>query len=132
MSKDKLNKLAAYEKAIAEKYGEEAVANPKSNWNEEKEKLYLEEMKDFYNKQNKNLDSYEKVDLNGIKVSKKLLNRESLKSCSVCGAFPKKSMDDVCLIKFNTCNSCYIKFIEGREKRWHEGWRPDENFKKPN
>ena len=55
MSKDKLNKLAAYEKAIAEKYGEEAVANPKSNWNEEKEKLYLEEMKDFYNKQNKKL-----------------------------------------------------------------------------
>ncbi len=132
MKNNELNKIAAFEKAISEKYGEEAVVNPKSNWDESKERVYLEQMQALYDKQNKASDSNEKIDLNGIKVAKKLLNRESLKSCSVCGVFPKKSMDDVCLIKFDTCNSCYIKFIEGREERWHEGWRPDENFKKSN
>ena len=39
LMKDKdLNKIAAVEKAIAEKYGAEAVSNPSSDWNEEKEK----------------------------------------------------------------------------------------------
>ena len=132
MTKKDLNYIAAAEKAISEKYGEEAIQNPANNWDEEKEKTYLQQMKELYAKTSNNSSWKDKIDVNGIKVSKKLLNRESLKSCSVCGAFPKKSMDDVCLIKFNTCNSCYIKFIEGREKRWHEGWRPDENFKKPN
>ena len=30
-----------YEKAIAEKYGDEAVQNPRANWTPEKEKEYL-------------------------------------------------------------------------------------------
>tara|TARA_R100000908_G_C3731356_1_gene130631 strand:+ start:361 stop:738 length:378 start_codon:yes stop_codon:yes gene_type:complete len=106
--KDKdLNKIAAIEKAIADKYGEEAVSNPQSNWGEEKEKEYLEQMREFYKKTSKNQEREDKVDVNGIKVTKKLLNRESLKNCSVCGKFPKSSMDDVCLIKFDCCSYCY-------------------------
>ena len=124
--KDKdLNKIAAVEKAIAEKYGEEAIANPKANWDEKKEAQYLEQMKKFYNKVNKSSEQQEKMDINGIKVSKKLLNRESLKSCPVCGSFPKKSMDDVCLIKFQCCSDCYDKYVFGREDRWLKGWRPN-------
>ena len=34
---DKFDKLAAFEKAIAEKYGKEAIQNPKGNWDEIKE-----------------------------------------------------------------------------------------------
>ena len=34
--------LAAFEKAIAEKYGAEAIQNPKANWDETKEEEYLE------------------------------------------------------------------------------------------
>ena len=124
--KDKdLNKIAAVEKAIAEKYGDEAIINPKSNWNEDREKEYLDQMKKFYNKVNKNKEHEEKIDINGIKVTKKLLNRESLKTCPVCGSFPKKSMDEVCLIKFDCCNNCYIKYVEDREERWLKGWRPN-------
>ena len=42
--KDKdLNYVAAVEKAIAEKYGAETIANPKANWDEEKEKEYQEQ-----------------------------------------------------------------------------------------
>ena len=126
--KDKdLNKIAAIEKAISEKYGEETVMNPNANWDEEKEKQYLEQMRQFYKKVKRNEEYQEKVEINGIKVSKKLLNRESLKSCPVCGSFPKRSMDDVCLIKFGCCGECYDKYIFGREERWLSGWRPDKD-----
>ena len=123
---DKFDKLAAFEKAIAEKYGKEAIQNPKGNWDEIKEKEYLAQSQQFYKKQYKNEEWQEKVDVNGIKISKKLLNRESAKYCSVCGTFPKKSLDDVYLVKFDCCAKCYIQYIDGREERWEKGWRPDE------
>ena len=82
-------------------------------------------MRELYARTTKNREREEKVDVNGIKVTKKLLNRESLKTCPVCGSFPKKSLDDVCLVKFQCCNNCYIKFVEGREERWLSGWRPE-------
>ena len=125
MSDKDYNKIVAVEKAIKEKYGEEAIANPKSNWDENKEKDYLSQMKDLYRQNIKKRVYEEKVEVDGIKISKKLLNRESLKNCPICNAFPKGVKDDVSLIKFKCCNSCYIKFVEGREERWHDGWRPD-------
>lgn len=127
---DDTNKIAAIEKAIAEKYGKEAVQNPKGNWNEIKERDYLEQSKQFYKKQRKNDEWQEKVDVNGIKISKKLLNRESLKNCPVCNAFPKSVKDDVSLIKFKCCSKCYVQYVEGREQRWLQGWRPDDNKKR--
>ncbi len=127
MNKKDYDKIAAIEKAIKEKYGEEAIVNPKADWDENKEKEYLSQMKDLYVRDNKKKDYEEKVDVDGIKISKKLLNRESLKNCPICNAFPRSVKDDVSLIKFKCCNSCYIKFVEGREERWLEGWRPDEN-----
>ena len=126
MKKEDPNQIAAVEKAIAEKYGSETIQNPRGNWDDTKEKEYLEQMKEFYQKTQQNDEWQEKIDVNGIKISKKLLNRESLKCCSICGSFPKKSMDDVCFVKFDCCNSCYIQYVEGREKRWKQGWRPDE------
>ena len=122
---EKPNHIAAVEKAISQKYGEETIQNPRANWNETKEKEYLKQSKEFYQKSYKNQEQQEKVDINGIKVSKKLLNRESLRCCSVCGSFPKKSLDDVCLTKFDCCNKCYVQYVEGREERWLKGWRPN-------
>ena len=121
-----LDRIAAVEKAISQKYGKEAVQNPRSEWSEEKEKEYIEQMKDFYKAKSLKEKWEDKIDVNGIKATKKLLNRESLKTCSICGAFPKKSMDDVCLLKFECCSSCYIQHIEGREERWKKGWKPNE------
>ena len=43
MKKD-LNKIAYVEKAIAKKFGKEAIVNPKSNWTDEKEEEYLEDL----------------------------------------------------------------------------------------
>ena len=125
MSKDKLNHIAAVEQAISKKYGDEAIQNPKANWDENKEKEYLQQMKEFYQKTQLIEESQEKVDVNGIKISKKLLNRESLKCCPICNSFAKKSMDDVCLVKFECCFKCYIQYVEDREERWLKGWRPN-------
>ena len=132
MSNKDPNRIAAIEKAIAEKYGKETVENPRSKWNEEKEGEYLEQMSQLYSKIKRNEVRQEKIDINGIKVTKKLLNRESLKCCPVCGSFPKKSLDDVCLLKFDCCSTCYIQYVEGREERWEEGWRPNLKEEKKN
>jgi len=122
---DKPDRIAVVEQAISKKYGEETIQNPKANWDETKEKEYLKQSKEFYQKSYKNQEQQEKVDIKGIKVSKKLLNRESLRCCSVCGSYPRKSMDDVCLTKFECCNKCYLQHVEGREERWLKGWRPN-------
>ena len=114
LMKDKqLNEIAAIEKAIREKYGAEAIANPKANWDDDKEKEYLAQMREFYQKNKKKAEYEEKIDINGIKVTKKLLNRESLKCCSVCESFSRQSLDDVCFVKFDCCFKCYIQYIEG-------------------
>ena len=81
MSDKDPNKIAAIEQAIAKKYGADAIQNPRANWDEIKEKDYLEQMRELYEKTNKNSEWQEKVDVNGIKITKKLLNRESLKYC---------------------------------------------------
>ena len=127
MKNKDLNKIAAIEQAIAEKYGDETVQNPRANWDENKEKEYLDQMRALYEKTAKNETFQEKIDVNGIKVSKKLFNRDSLQRCPVCFSISKKAADDVCLVKFECCHMCYIKYIEDREERWLKGWRPNEN-----
>ena len=119
------NRIAAIEKAIAEKYGGDAIQNPKANWDEEKEKEYLQQMKEFYEKNQKNNQTQDKINVNGIKVSKKLLNRESLRTCPVCNSFSRKAKDDVYLIKFECCEACFDRHVNGREERWLKGWRPN-------
>ena len=108
------------EKAIEEKYGKETVVNPKSKWDKEKEKQYRKELKEFY--ANKSED--EKVLYNGILVSKKLFNKDKNVSCSACGVYSFNDQDTFFLKKWTTCFDCYINYIDGREERWLDGWRP--------
>lgn len=42
---DKQEYVAKLEKAISQKYGEEATHNPRRFWDEEKEKQYIEQSK---------------------------------------------------------------------------------------
>ena len=126
---DDPNRIAALEKAISDKYGDDTIQNPKANWDEEKEKEYLAQMKELYQKVKKNDQWQEKIDLNGIKVSKKLFNRDSTIHCPVCGSFARTAKDDVYLIKFDCCETCFERYVDGREKRWLEGWRPNEDHK---
>ena len=63
-------------------------------------------------------------EVNGVFIPKKLLNKESERSCPVCNTYSFKSNDDVYMTKFDCCEKCYIQWIEGREDRWKKGWRP--------
>ena len=112
------------EQAIAKKYGEEAVVNPKSQWDDEKEKKYLDELKEVYYNNIDEEDSI-KEEVNGVFIPKKLLKEESNRSCSTCNTYSFKSKDDVYMTKFGCCWNCYIQYIEGREERWKNGWRPN-------
>ena len=124
--------IVKVEKAIAKKYGHEAIQNPKANWNEEKEKEYLEQSKEFYKKQQALDEKSEKVEVDGIFVPKKLLNKKSERTCPVCNAYSFRIKDDTYMNKFDCCFRCYIQYVEYRRERWNTGWRPSHGpYKKP-
>ena len=120
------NYVVKVEQAIAKKYGEEAIQNPRGNWDEEKEKEYEEQLKKLAEKERDTEDRDEKIEVDGVLMSRKLLNRETTKrSCPVCGAYSFKIRDDVFMNKFDCCYKCYIQWVDGREDRWKTGWRPE-------
>ena len=129
MKKKDPNYAVKVEKAIAKKYGEETIQNPKKNWTDEKEKKYLSELKEFYKAQTIEED-IDKEEINGIFIPKKLLIKESNRSCPICKTYSFKSNDDVYMTKFDCCEKCYIQWIEGREERWKIGWRPNNEIDK--
>ena len=116
------------EQAIAKKYGKETVQNPKKDWDDAKEQNYICQLKQFYAP---STNANDEVDVDGVLISKKLITKESNRSCPVCNTYSFKSKDDVYMSKFDCCFKCYIQWVEGREERWKKGWRPkDANNKK--
>ena len=122
----KLNEIAKLEKAIKKRWGEEAIKTPQSEWDEDKEKDYKEQQKDFAQKiQSNNSEALEGKE--GFFITKRLLSKESKSKCSNCSAQIKTLKDETCKTKWGTCFKCYVKWIEGREERWKKGWRPNED-----
>lgn len=116
------NQVAKFEKAIKEKYGKDAIQNPRSLWDEEKEKIYLEQLKDFYNKKEKSKTTQKKEGFDVV-VKKNKTTQE--RTCPVCSAYSMYNRDDLYMNKFECCFKCYIQYVEGREERWKSGWRPN-------
>ena len=114
--------VAKLEKAIADKYGKETIVHPKAEWDDEKEREYLKELKTNYRSHER---EQEKEEVNGVLISKELLNRETKRSCPTCSKYSFKSVDDLYMTKFDCCFKCYIQYVEGREERWKKGWRPN-------
>lgn len=125
MNKKDPNYIVALEKAIKEKYGDLATMNPKMFWDTEKEKAYIQDTKNTAIKEASNENSREKLDLGGILIPKKLINKNSNKTCCVCKKYSFNKKDDIYLNKFTSCYECYIKYIEDREEKWLSGWRPN-------
>ena len=123
--KEDSNHIAKVEKAIAQKYGKEAIQNPKANWDEEKEKDYQEQLKKLSNKEKNIQEKSEKIETNGFFVSKKLFTRDIKRECPTCSNYSFKVVDDVYMAKFECCYECYIQYVEGREERWQKGSRPE-------
>ncbi len=117
--------IAGVEKAIKEKYGDETISNPKSNWDDDKEQEYLDELKKMAQKDRASHYKKEVIDNNGILITKKLIKKDDVqRMCPVCDTYSFKTKDDVYMKKFDCCYECYIQFIDGREERWKSGWRP--------
>jgi hypothetical protein len=123
MKKD-LNDIAAIEKSISKKYGNDAITNPKSTWDENKEKEYIEQVKKAAKSEKDNPKKPPKVELNGFLVSEKLINKQSERTCPVCSTYSFDKKDDLYMNRFDCCFKCYINFVEDREERWASGWRP--------
>ena len=122
MKKEDLNEIAKIEKAIKEKYGEEAIKNPKGTWDAEKESKYLEDLKAFYHKSKKPKQTEEgKGFLIKTKKRKNLVER----TCPICSSYSFSERDDLYMLKFDCCFNCYIQYVDGREERWKSGWRPN-------
>tara|TARA_R110000824_G_scaffold355477_1_gene542672 strand:- start:141 stop:521 length:381 start_codon:yes stop_codon:yes gene_type:complete len=126
MKKD-LDYIAKLEKAIKQKYGQEAIQNPKSNWDTEKEKEYLEQIEKIEQKQRIKEEETQKVEIDGFLVSKKLINRDSNRKCPVCEKYSFNIQDDIYMLKYDCCEKCFIEYVEDREERWLKGWRPGDN-----
>jgi uncharacterized GH25 family protein len=99
------------EKAIIAKYGEETVVNPKKNWNAEKEKEYLSELKKMYSN-SKTTSS--RVRHKGFLISEKLFSVENNKCCNTCGKYKPKLVNRLYMLKYDCCFACYYKYYEGR------------------
>ena len=126
MNKEKdLNYIASLEKSIKKKYGDEAIQNPASGWDENKEKEYLTQLAAFVEKQKKYEQETNLENVNGFLISQKLLNKEGKLNCPVCAELIKKVNDDIYITKFECCEKCYYMYAHGREDRWLKGWRPD-------
>jgi hypothetical protein len=121
MKKD-LNDIAAIEKAIKEKYGDEAIQNPKKHWDKEKEEKYLKDLKDFYSKK---ASKKKTTESNGFLLKEKRNSNETDRKCPVCGVYSFLPKDDLYMNKFQCCFKCYIQYVEDREERWKTGWRPN-------
>ena len=130
MKQKNLNKIAQIEKAIAKKFGDKVIVNPKSGWTDEKEQEYLQQLKEFYYKQRQKADNNEKVNKEGFLLDKNLISKESKRVCPTCDKYSFDLRDDLYMNKFECCRMCYIQWVEDREERWLNGWRPNNDKKK--
>lgn len=122
MSNKDLNQIAKIEKAIKEKYGAEAIQNPKGSWDREKEEKFLKDLKPFYltSKRKK-----EEIDHDGFTLRHRKTKTQIGRTCPVCESYSFSETDDVYMVKFDCCFKCYIQYVQDREERWNSGWRPN-------
>ena len=124
MSKDQ-EYIAKLEKAISQKYGDDAINNPARFWSADKEKEYIQQSLEERQKFAKLSSAEDNVEQDGFSINKKLLNRDHNRTCPVCEKYSFHPKDDLYMNKFEACFGCYIQYIEGREERWTTGWRPN-------
>ena len=124
MSNKDPNYIPKLEKAIAQKYGAPTVGNPRQNWDEEKEQEYIKCSIEERQKFSRLSEKDTKVEQDGFLINQKLLNKDTNRVCQVCEKYSFDIRDGMYMNKFSACFLCYIQWIEDREERWKNGWRP--------
>ena len=125
MKHDKQTYIAKLEKAISQKYGDDAINNPRRFWSEDKEREYVTQSQEERKKFAKLAESRDKVEQDGFLINKKLLTKDTNRTCPICEKYSFHPRDDLYMNKFEACFGCYIQWIEDREERWSAGWRPN-------
>jgi len=105
------DRIIKIEKAIREKYGEEVIQNPKANWDQKKEKEYLQQIKKIA----KFEKPKEKIEVEGVLMPKKLFRKESKRTCPECKIYSFDMKDDLYMAKFKCCYKCYLRLEYTRE-----------------
>ena len=127
MKKD-WNYIASVEKAIVDKYGKTSSQDFRSEWEPEKEQEYLEQLRQARTlRDNAKQETYESGE---ILITKRINKVKTERSCPVCKTYSFSRRDDLYMNRFHCCSRCYVFFIEHREERWLDGWRPDEELVK--
>ena len=107
------NYVLKVERAIKEKYGDKAIQHPANSWNEEKEKIFLEQI---HSKQKKSLEDSEMVEVDGFLISKKLLIERKNIKCS-CEKDLLSSKDKIYMLKYGCCYMCYQRLGENKNEK---------------
>ena len=118
------NTIAAIEKAIAEKYGKDTVQDFRNEWEENKEKEYLNQLKEMRVKRDKFSTSKEEITVGDVKIKKRRDRQKEDRTCPVCKTYSFSRRDDLYMNRFKCCYDCYVDFIEYREEAWKNGERP--------
>ena len=118
------NIIAAIEKAIAEKYGKDTVQDFRNEWEEDKEKEYLNQLKEMRVRRDKFSTSKEEITVGDVKIKKRPDRQKEDRSCPVCKTYSFSRRDDLYMNRFKCCYDCYVDFIEYREEAWKSGERP--------
>ena len=118
------NIIAAVEKAIAEKYGKDTVQDFRNEWAEDKEKEYLNQLKEMRIKRDKLHTNKEEIILGDVKIIKRRAKQNADRTCPVCKTYSFSRRDDLYMNRFKSCYECYTDFIEYREEAWQNGERP--------
>jgi hypothetical protein len=126
MNKKDTNYIAAVEKAISEKYGKNTVQDFRKDWCEQKEKIYLDQLKNQTEKIKHSKIRKEKKQVGEVFISKPLSNKKTERVCPVCKTYSFSSQDDLYMNRFQCCSKCYFDFVDHQEDRWKSGWRPSE------
>lgn len=118
------NYIAAVEKAITEKYGKDTVQDFRHEWKEEKEKQYLNQLKEMRTKRDKFSTNKEETTVGEIKITKRRTRQKDDRTCPTCKTYSFSRKDDLYMNRFKCCHDCYIDFVIGREQAWKDGDRP--------
>ncbi len=104
--------------------GNPANKNP-SAFGKRKKKKHIKKTHKKKKKINKKSEEKKKIKKKKFLKKKKIIKRNKKRTCPVCEKYSFHPRDDLYMNKFEACFKCYVQYVEGREKRWATGWRPD-------
>lgn len=119
---------AKLEKAIKEKYGEDVLDSPEMS--KEFYENFSSQEQELYEKLASNTKEQLYKNRKGYLINKRLIRKED-SNCPYCGRYKLHFVlyDDFCLKKWGCCSMCHDRYISGKEERWLNGWRPNNDSK---